>query len=206
MRPKAFAASLAGAVLLVGAHVVVADPANFDFNGYAQVPSSVGGPLAMYSLLTNNGVVPTPIVLDFANYEYTLVIQGTLGGVSGIAQHYGPAQIALYEDARSGGTPANYGNLATFTDGTLVLSGAFIDLVRNTFTPTLGNFSGLVNFTGGTRLADLALTAGWPCGGGWSRTISGIPAGFQENWDGKIDLATVAIQPRSWGATKELYK
>ena len=145
-------------------------------------------------------------VLDFINNEYTLVIQGTLSSVSGIAQHHLGAQIAIYSDARSGGTPASYASLATFTDGTLILSGAFADLIRNTFTPTLGSFAGQVNFSGGTRLADLATPNGWPCGGGWSRSISGIPAGFQENWDGKIDLPPVAVEPQSWGAVKRLYE
>jgi hypothetical protein len=206
MQLRALAASLAGAALLFGAHAAAADPPNFDFNGYAQVATAVGQPLVMYSVLTNNGVVPTPILLDFVNYEYTLVIQGTLASAAGIAQHYGAAQIALYSDARSGGTAASYANLPTFTDGTLILSGNFVDLIRNTYLPSLGNFTGQVNFTAGTRLGDLATPNGWPCGGGWSRTISGIPAGFQENWDGKIDIAPVAVEPQSWGAVKHLFQ
>jgi hypothetical protein len=199
---------MAGAALLFGAHVVAADPPNFDFNGYAQIPgTNLGQPMVMLSVLTNNGVVPTPILLDFINYEYTLVVQGTVTGASGIAVYYGAAQVDLYSDVRSGGTAADHANPSTFTDGTLILSGAFVgNLTRNIFTPTLGSFVGTVGFSGGTRLGDLATPNGWPFGGAWSRTISGIPSGYQENWDGKIDLASVAVEPRTWGSVKLLFE
>ena len=206
MHLRALAAVMAGAALLSGAHVMAADPPNFDFNGYAKVATAVGQPLVVHTVLTNNGVVPTPIPLDFVNFEYTLVIQGTLTSVAGISQHHAGATIAIYSDARVGGTAADYPNPATFTDGTLILSGAFGDLIRTTFMPTLGNFSGDVTFSGGTRLAELSPLDGWPCGGGWSRSVAGIPAGYQEMWDGKIDLSTVAVEPRSWGGVKQLFE
>jgi hypothetical protein len=198
---------MAGAALFLTASVVAAvDPPNFDFNGYAVVPTAVGGTLTMRSVLTNNGVVPTPIPLDFTNFQYTLVVTGTLAGSSGIAQQYNPATIALYSDPL-GGTPANYGVPGTFTDGTLILAGVFDgNLIRNTFTPTLGNFVGKVNFNAGTRLGDLPTPNGWPFGGGWSRTISGIPAGYQENWDGKIDNVPVAVERQNWDGVKGMYR
>jgi hypothetical protein len=197
---------MAGAAFLCGSHARAADPPNFDFNGYAQVATAVGQPLNVYSVLTNNGVVPTPIFLDFANFQHTLVIQGTLTSAAGLVQHHAGASIAIYSDAKVGGTAADYSNLATFTDGALVLSGTYDDLIRNAFTPSLGSFAGNVTFTGGTRLAELSPPDGWPCGGGWSRTLSGIPAGFQENWDGKIDLAQVAVLPQTWGRVKQLFE
>ena len=206
MHLRALAATMAGAALLLGTQAMAADPPNFDFNGYAQVASAVGQPLVVRTLLTNNGVVPTPIPLDFVNFEHTLVIQGTLTSVVGIAQHHAGALIAIYSDARVGGTAASYASPATFTDGTLILSGTFDDLIRTTFTPNLGNFSGDVTFSGGTRLGEMSPVDGWPCGGGWSRSVTGIPAGYQENWDGKIDLSTVAVEPRSWGSVKQLFE
>jgi hypothetical protein len=184
-----------------------ADPPNFDFNGYAIVPAAIGGTLTMRSVLTNNGVVPTPIVLDFVNYQYTLVVVGTLASAAGIAQNYNPASIQMWENLKSTGTAADYAIPATFTDGTLILSGVFDgNLIRNKFTTNLGNFVGKVNFNAGSRLGDLATPTGWPFGGGWSRSISGIPSGYQENWDGKIDLAPVAVAPQQWGGVKELFR
>ena len=55
-------------------------------------------------------------------------------------------------------------------------------------------------------LGDMVTAQDWPCGGGWSRTVSGIPAGYQENWDGKIDLAPVAVDLKGWDGVKQLYR
>ena len=207
MRLKVLAAVMALVALGMTPGAQAADPPNFDFNGYAIVPTTVGGTLTMRSVLTNNGVVPTPIVLDFVNYQYTLVIVGTLASAAGIAQNYSPATIEIWSDLKLGGTAADYATPATFTDGTLILAGAFDgNLIRNRFTPTLGNYTGQVNFSSGSRLGDLVTPNGWPLGGGWSRTISGIPSGYQENWDGKIDLAPVAVEPQMWGGMKGLYR
>lgn len=207
MRLKALTTAVACLGLLFGAQVMAADPPNFDFYGFAVVPGSVGGALEVRSVLTNNGVVPTPIGLDFTTKQYTLVLSGTLASVVGIASNYSGATVAIYEDAIGGGTPADYANAATFTDGTLILSGAFDgNLIRNRFTANLGNFTGKIDFSGGSRLGDLSTPQDWPLGGGWSRSATTIPAGYQENWDGKIDLGTVAIETRSWEGLKQLYR
>ena len=208
MRLKVLAAAMALAALTVSSSAFAADPPNFDFNGYAIVPASVGGQLVMRSVLTNNGVVPTPIALNFTLNQYTLVVVATLQAIQPNGRHdYSPASVSMYEDPIGGGTAADYANPPTFTDGTLILSGTFDGtLVRNRFTTTLGNFVGKVDFTGGTRLGDLVTAQDWPFGGGWSRTISGIPAGYHENWDGKIDLAVVGVTPMQWGAVKNLYQ
>jgi len=207
MQLRAKAASLTAVALLLSAGSAVADPPNFDFNGYAQIPAMLGGTLTVRSVLTNNGVVPTPIPLNFALNQYTLVVTGTLASSAGIAQQYNPASVSIYEDPIGGGTAANYAVPGTFTDGTLILGGAFNgNLTRNTFTPNLGNFVGKIDFSTGSLLGLLPTPNGWPFGGGWSRTISGIPAGYQENWDGKIDLAAVGVQQKTWSGVKELFK
>lgn len=208
MKLRAFAASVAAATLVAGAHVASAvDPPNFDFNGYAIVPTTIGGALTMRSVLTNNGVVPTPIPLDFVNNQYTLVVTGTLASISGIHQYYSPASIEIWEDAIAGGTAADYGSPGTFIDGTKILSGSFAgNLDRSGFTLTLGSFLGTINFTGGTRLGEMSPPNGWPFGGGWSRSVSGIPNGYDENWDGKIDLTSVAVDTETWEHVKGLYR
>jgi hypothetical protein len=207
MRLKVLASAVALGALAMSPGAYAGDPPNFDFNGYAIVSDVLNSPLTMRSVLTNNGVVPTPIPLDFTNNQYTLVITGTLASIAGIARNYPAATCNLYEDPIGGGTAANYANGATFTDGTLILSGVFDgNLVRNRITATLGNFIGKVDFSGGTRLADLSSPQDWPCGGAWSRTIGGIPAGYQENWDGKIDLSPVAVEQRTWDGVKQIYR
>jgi len=208
MRLRAFAASVAAATLVAGAQFASAsDPPNFDFNGYAIVPTTIGGAFTLRSVLTNNGVVPTPIALDFVNNQYTLVVTATLASTAPFHQYYSPATIQIWEDPIGGGTAADYGTPGTFTDGTLILSGTFDgNLDRTGFIATLGSFLGRVDFTAGTRLGDLATTQDWPFGGGWSRSVSGIPSGYDENWDGKIDLAPVAVNQETWGGVKEQYK
>jgi len=206
MRSRVLAATMALAVL-AAIPAAQADPPNFDFNGYAIVPTTVGGAFTLRSVLTNNGVVPTPIPLDFANNQYTLVVTATYASASGIHKYFSPASIEIWEDPIAGGTAADYGSPGTFTDGTLILSGTFDgNLDRSGFTTSLGSFLGKIDFTGGSRLGDLATTQGWPFGGAWSRTVSGIPTGYDENWDGKIDLAPVAVNQDSWGGVKQIYK
>ena len=208
MSLKVFASAMALGALVASPAAWAGDPPNFDFNGYAQVSDVIASPLVVHSVLTNNGVVPTPIALDFTNNQYTLVVTGgTLTSIVGVARNYSNATVAIYEDAIGGGTAADYANAATFTDGTLILSGAFDGfLVRNRFTASLGNFIGSVDFSGGTRLGDLVTPQDWPFGGGWSRTVSGIPAGYQENWDGKIDLAAVGVDDAPWQKVKQLFR
>jgi hypothetical protein len=90
---------------------------------------------------------------------------------------------------------------------TLILAGLLDgNLTRKQFSATLGNFMGLVDVNGGTRLGDLGQPQDWPFGGGWSRSISGIPSGYDEIWDGKINLTTVAVEESSWEAVKELHR
>jgi len=210
MRLRVLAAVLSLGALMLSSSAQAADPPIFDFNGYATgVSDVISSTLTMRSILTNNGVIPTPIPMDFMNNQFTLVISNaTLASIMGVARNYTGATIAIYEDPISGGTAANYASPSTFTDGTAILTGVFNGtLVRNRFTATLGNFVGAVNFTGGTRLAEISnRTNGWPCAGGWSRTISGIPAGYDENWDGKLDLAPVGIEEKTWQGVKQLYR
>ena len=207
MRLTVLAATMALAVLISAPATRAADPPNFDFNGYAIVPTTVGGTLTMRSVLTNNGVVPTPILLDFVNNQYTLVVIGTLASAAGLSQYYSPATIEIWEDPIAGGTAANYAVPATFTDGTLILSGAFGGNLTRVFFPNgTGSFVGKVNFSGGSRLGDLVTPQGWPFAGGLSRNVTTIPTGYQEQWDGKIDLAPVAVEHETWGGVKEIFK
>lgn len=200
---KRIAAMAVLATLVTAAH---ADPPNFDFYGFAAVPTTTGGILQLRSVLTNNGVVPTPIALDFATMQHTLVITATLAGTVGIRQNYSPATVQIWSDPIGGGTAADYANTATFTDGTMILSGSFDgNLERLRFTTSLGSFIGEVDFTGGTRQGELTTTLGWPLGGGWSRSVTGIPPGHQENWDGKIDPSPVGVEQQTWSGVKSLY-
>jgi hypothetical protein len=211
MHPRAIAATLAAAAILGTGAAVKADPPNFDFFGYATIPAAVNGTLVLRSVLTNNGVVPTPIPLAFATHQYTLVVTARLAAEAGVQQQYDSGTVEIWEDPVAGGTAANHTAPGTFTDGTLILAGSFDGVLARTSFPTtppgsVGSFLGQVDFAGGTRLGDLAGTQDWPFGGGWSRRVSGIPGGYDEGWDGKIDLGPVAVEPRAWDGVKRLYR
>jgi hypothetical protein len=203
MKLKVLATSVALVATLGSA--AQADPPNFDFYGHAIIPTVVGGTLTLRSIMTNNGVVPTPIPLDFTNNQYTVVVSGTLASISGTKQFYNPATISIYEDAIGGGTAADYGTPATFTDGTLILGGSFDgNLERQRFTTTLGNFIGKVDFSSGSRLGDLTTPQDWPFWGGWSRSGT-LEPGYHEKWDGEVEHTPVAVEDRTWGSVKHLF-
>lgn len=183
------------------------DPPNFDFLGsVASIPSQTGETLQFLAVINNNGVVPTPIPLDFIAAEHTLVIEATLGSQTENVQFYTPGTVRLYSDPGPV-TVHDFAAPSTFVDGTLILSGSFEgNLTRQLFTSTLGNIVGSVRWSGGSRLAELgANTSGWALGGALSRGIA-LPSGYEETWDGKIDQAAVAVSQETWGAVKQLYR
>ena len=110
--------------LLLAAAVALAAPATaqqlFDFNGQAVVPAAVGGDLALDAIVYDAAPATTPIPLNFADYQYTLVITGLELITDGPTQVYAGGAIALYEDAA---TAADFTNGATFSDGTAILTG-----------------------------------------------------------------------------------
>ncbi len=159
----------------------------FNFNGQALVPSVIGNDATAYLPVDDSGAFATPIPLDFANFEYTIVVTGmTLDVVSGAAQDYLPGVITLYEDDS---TPADYSNPATFTDGTAILTGSLYSFTRQLFTATLGSGQGDVDWTGGTRLGELTPgdQTGWTFLVTVSRRDTVVVPGYDENWDGKVE-------------------
>lgn len=158
----------------------------FDFNGQALVPAAIGDPVNGYVRVDDAGVIPTPIPLDFDNFEYTIVVSAPLAAQSGGTQDYGPGTITLYEDAA---TPADYTNLPTFSDGTAILSGTFFDFSKTMFTSTLGSGAATVDWTGGTRLGEIdpVQQTGWVFVVSVSTRSTVLEPGFDENWDGKVE-------------------
>jgi hypothetical protein len=159
----------------------------FNFNGQALIPTVIGDDATAYLPVDDSGTFEAPIPLDFANFEYTIVVTGmTLDVVSGAAQDYLPGTITLYEDDA---TPADYSNPATFMDGTAILSGSLYSFTRQLFTATLGSGQGDVDWTGGTRVGEIAPAdqTGWSFLVSISRRETVVVPGYDENWDGKVE-------------------
>lgn len=156
----------------------------FDFNGQADLPAGVNGVLTMHSVVFDAAPATTPIPLDFANFEYTLVITDLTLDVDGPTQQYSGGSIALYED---NGTAADYNNPATFIDGTAILTGIIPNLSRSVLLGAIGTVSGTVDWTGGTRLNELAP----PDQLNWSilsgTNLNNALPGYDDAWDGKVE-------------------
>ncbi len=195
--------------LLLVALLLIAVPASaqqlFDFLGQTVVPGDVGGMLNMDSVVRDPAPATTPIPLDFANYEYTLVVRDLVLDIDGSPQVYSGGMLVIYEDNT---TVADHANPATFSDGTAILIGAITTLNRTMFTATLGSAAGWVDWTGGTRLDDIAPAdqLGWPFLTGISRHDGNVEAGYDEQWDGKVEPEEpiVEVTPMSWGSVKAL--
>ncbi|RKX28342.1 MAG: hypothetical protein DRP71_17485 [Verrucomicrobia bacterium] len=201
--------------LLVLALLLMAVPASaqqlFDFLGQTVVPGNVGGMLNMDSIMRDPAPGTTPIPLDFANYEYTLVVMNlTLDsgdGTSASPQNYSGGMLVIYED---NGTAADYANPATFHDGTAILIGNLTTLNRTMFTATLGSAAGWVDWTGGTRLDDIAPVdqLGWPFLTGISARDTNVEPGYTEQWDGKCEPEEPIVDTEdiSWGSVKAMLR
>jgi hypothetical protein len=176
-------------VVVVGTPGLASAQQWFDFNGQTLLPAVVGDPLTSYTVVNNNGVIDTPIPLDFDNFQYTIVITGLImdidnGDMGG--QTFSGGVITLFEDDA---TVADFTNAASFVDGTPLLTGTFQIFNRALFTSSNGSGSGTVDWTGGTRLDEFAPAdqLNWTFVVGISNRSSVTEPGYDENWDGKVE-------------------
>ncbi len=179
----------------------------FDFDAQALMPAGVGGSATMYGKIVNGAAVATPIPLDFANYGYTVVVTGLVQNSAGTTSLFTGGTIVIYQDAA---TVADWASPATFTDGTAILTGNLVDFQRTMLTGTLGSGVGTVDWTGGTRLNDLAFAdqSGWAFLTAVSRAVSQVQPGYSERWDGKVEPLgdVVGIESTNWSDLKAAYR
>ncbi len=179
----------------------------FDFDAQAIVPIMPGNAAEVYGVIVNGTAVDTPLPLDFANYQYTIVVTGLMLDESSSTSFFSNGSIAIYEDAA---TTADWNNTASFSDGTAILTGSLNPFAHTLFTTTLGSGQGTVDWTGGTRLNELAAMdqTGWPFLTGISRSSTQVLPGFTEKWDGKVEPTeeVVAVEGRTWSGVKALYR
>ena len=192
--------------LLVASPLTAQAQQIFDFLGQTMLPGGVGGTLTMNSVVNDPAPAETPIPLDFGAYQYTLVVSGLVLDVDGSPQSYSGGTIAIYEDAA---TAADYANSATFTDGTVVLSGVITTLTRTMFTSTLGSVLGAVDWTGGSLFGLLSPldTVGWPFFSGVNAMASQVTNGYDEVWDGKVEPTDIIVgnEAMNWGELKKQF-
>jgi len=179
----------------------------FDFDAQAIVPQNVGETAAVYGRIVNGTAVDTPLPLDFANYEYTIVVTGLTLDVAGAASSFSNGVVTIYEDAA---TSSAWGDAASFEDGTVVLSGSLPVFQHTMLTATLGTGTGYVDWTGGSMLNLLAPAdqTGWPFLTTISRSATQVEPGYTEKWDGKVEPTgdVVPTENASWSEVKALFR
>jgi hypothetical protein len=193
-----------------------------------------GSSLDVVGRITKTTGSGAPILFDpDANTEYTFHLTGmtldlakfTPGGTDSFFFGAG-GTVGIYEhnpknsDRPPQASPPNAFVPGEFNDGTLILSGPVLDLLltkrdgASSSPDSVGEARGTVNFTGGSRLAELvancradgwifnvALSADW--------TTFFIPLGYNLYWSGELLKNTcppVSNEPTTWGRVKGLYQ
>lgn len=216
---------VAAFALLAFAPVTHAQTLLFDYVGFDyQTPNNVpfGDPGTSY---TGIGTVPflfAPLTSDTNNNEYTYVMSGLapVGPPQVFGQfkiiNYTAGTITLYEDAKLGGSAADFGVNppnptvpTTFTDGTPILVGSLTNFqfVLDTASGT-GSFEAVFTVTGGSQLGNFPLNQrkGWTFSGATVNALN-IPQGYAHQVDGQTFLdAPVSSRKTSWGRLKAGYR
>ncbi len=204
----------------------------FTFEGFAAYtpgPDMTGAMLTVYGIANPPASAPTPVPVDFGNNEYTVAVTGMVStdyvfdGVNLTKQMvFAGGTIGIYEDARVGGTAADFSDPATFTDGTLLLEATVDDGWEMLLNDALGFgvFSGAgigtCDMVGGIDLplleAMLYPLQDWTFAGTgisepWPPFIT-VPPGYDHVFGVKIAFPynPTANTPATWGQVKDLYR
>jgi hypothetical protein len=196
--------------------------------------SQVGGSLDVIGKFNKQTSAPAdrPIAWNTSSsFEYTFHMTGMtldayiVGSTSADydSSKYGAGgTISIYEgtpaNATSVGTNPPNAETATFTDGTVVLSGVINDLnvmkrdATGSGPDSTGEARGSVTFTGGTRLSELTASCtpvNWVFNVAVGTNFFGsVPAGYNLRWSGELlknPCPPTATEPKSWGLIKALY-
>jgi hypothetical protein len=185
------------------------------FSGYADhagAPGVYAPGMAYTARLILNTVQTNPWYPWDPTKQYTAVINATvasyIGGYMQSVDFANGAQFRIYEDT---GTAADYAIPATFTDGTLVLSGGSNDYFgqRVDIFGLPWNFYGTIVFVGGAGLGNLAdgCQIGLAMNDFVNFQIGSFPPGYEEAYDAEWKCeAAIANDEPSWGGVKSLYR
>jgi hypothetical protein len=220
---KVFTLGLGVLALAIPA-AALADSLQASLSGYSAHPTSAAGVFAANEPLTARVVLDTTqddpwYPFDPAK-EYTAVLNAVvlsyLGGFNQAVSFKPNGSVAIYEDS----TPdADFANAATFTDGTLLLTGQVNNMIgtRININGLPWSVSGEITLLGGAGFGNLIGCAAeglslsmndfiaWQQPNG--APLPGIPAGYKEAYDAEwkcLDL--VDVDQSTWGGVKGLYR
>jgi hypothetical protein len=91
----------------------------------------------------------------------------------------------------------------------LLLAGSFTQFATLFFGGSTGSISATINWTGGSRLADLqglGIQNDWHWNG-WFHMTAPVPPGYFRLYGGKLERELpVAVEATTWGAIKSLLR
>jgi hypothetical protein len=185
------------------------------FSGYADHAGSPGvyAPgMAYTARLILNTTQTNPWYPWDPTKEYTAVIQATVdtytGGFLQTVDFLNGATFKIYEDTT---TPANYAVPATFSDGTLVLSGGSNNMIgdRVDIFGIPWNVHGTIVFVAGAGIGNLAsqCALGLTMNDFINFQIGTYPPTYEEAYDAEWKCPdTTASDAANWGSVKALYR
>ena len=223
---------LTAAFLLVGvappssaAPVIDWDPAFFYEPDAIPTHSIAGREMKIVGVISAFGTPLDDLNANIQTLDYTFYISGLIS--EGTSPPIGPPGTQFYITTYTGGTieiyegtpkdavftpnPPNADVPSKFTDGTLLLSGTVSGFYTQTndFTPfDTGNAECWITWTGGSRLADMAVEN---CPDLFTGGITWYPSvmidGYLFRHDGKIDHeCPTPARSSTWGRIKKLYR
>lgn len=227
MRKLATSLFLTLCVLLVAAprtaqaQQLLIDYAGFDFEDPNPDPGVFGelgsGYVGVGEVL---GVHP-PLVANFTDNAYTYFISGAtainrqdFGDY--VIVDYGTGTLSIYEDSKSSGTPAVYGqnppnatSPSTFMDGTLILQGTLSGFqVVFSVLSNAGSYEGRLDLTGGSQFPSIPedQRQGWTFSG-FTGNATSIEPGYIHQVAGQVLLnQPTPARIASWGNLKARYR
>jgi hypothetical protein len=221
---------IASVVILAGAvstaHAVEPYVLNLSGNNFSTTePAQIGQQLNLVALLSqvqDTAPFPLPGITNWST-EYTLSIGGlTLATAPGDpVKTFTGGAIELWSESPGdapwtpttpvAAIPAFNGAQVptTFTNGQLLLSGVFTQFATLFFGGQTGTITSTINWTSGSRLADLqalGIANDWHWNG-FFNVVAPVPPGYYRLYGGKIEHAVpVAVEASTWGSIKNLMR
>lgn len=221
--------ALASVALLLGVWGTAAgDPYLLDLSGNnfsvteAQVVGQELKVALLLSKVQDNPPFAVPGAIDWST-EYTLYVSGLMltDPPGNPVKSYSGGSVQLWSEnppdapwtptTPVGAIPAyNAAEVPTkLTDGTALLIGSFTQFATLFFGGNTGSISATINWTGGSKLGDLAaqgITDNWHWNG-WFNLTAPVPPGYQLLYGGKLEHEqAVGVEPATWGKIKNLLR
>lgn len=209
--------------LVLGTGLVIATPVlssavtlEGHFSGHATHNGPAPGVYAPGVVYTARMILDTVQVNPWypwdSTKQYTVVVNAVVdtytGGFLQVVDFRTGATFRIYEDTA---TAADWANAATFTDGTLVLSGVSNDMFgqRANIFGLPWNVYGTIVFTSGAGIGNLHNQ----CAGGLQMNdfidfqIATNPPGYREAYNAEWKCAEpISVDDASWGSVKAQYR